>query len=275
MRKEIIYDLPADEYYSYEAVSNSRLTAFKESPAKYKWAISRDKEESDAMKFGTALHMAVLEPKRFCVRYHVIDKLDGRTKEGKEQVRHIEAFESAGISVLPRGDYEMIERIRSKFDSHQTIPAILNGVKPEVSMFWEDPDTGLQMKSRCDAFNLDYGLIVDLKSSVTAKADKFLNKAIAMGYHRQAAVYQDGAKILGQPFQDYVLIVAENTAPNEVAVSRMLPELVEVGRREYKALLASYKECLEKDHWPSYPEGIQDLGAPLWLINKLEGEYDE
>ena len=72
------------EYNLAEGVRRSDLLKLQKSPAHAKWAMEHPAEPTPALAFGTAVHMAVLEPEEFAKNYKVA-QFDARTKEGKAE----------------------------------------------------------------------------------------------------------------------------------------------------------------------------------------------
>lgn len=59
-------------------ISASALVEFCKSPKHFKWYVDRKKETTDAMKFGTAFHLAMLEPEKFMDRVKTMESLSGQ-----------------------------------------------------------------------------------------------------------------------------------------------------------------------------------------------------
>jgi hypothetical protein len=70
-------------YHSHNSISASGLKEiYKKSVFHF---LNRKFKESPAMKLGTAVHQAILEPYDFHDIYHITEKIDKRTKAGKEE----------------------------------------------------------------------------------------------------------------------------------------------------------------------------------------------
>ena len=59
--------MPSDNYHQLPGLNWSRLKYVLESPRAYRHAVDNPPSETPAMAFGTAVHMAVLEPERAAV----------------------------------------------------------------------------------------------------------------------------------------------------------------------------------------------------------------
>ena len=72
-----------EHYHSAPGISASGLKSiYKKSVYHF---INQKPFESSAMALGTAVHCAMLEPEMYYKEFHVMPKIDRRTKAGKEQ----------------------------------------------------------------------------------------------------------------------------------------------------------------------------------------------
>ena len=66
--------LTEKQYRAHKAISQSNIKDWlKMTPAAYKRSLETPKEASEAMKFGCALHMGILEPQEFSKNYAISD----------------------------------------------------------------------------------------------------------------------------------------------------------------------------------------------------------
>src|ERR1700743_2010135 len=81
---ELMKNLPREDYDNIDALNASRMSLLLKSPRHFQMNIHK---ETDAMKLGTAIHMAYLEPMLFKQRY-VSEPLqvlcDARDENGKK-----------------------------------------------------------------------------------------------------------------------------------------------------------------------------------------------
>jgi hypothetical protein len=69
------------------------------------------------MAFGSAVHCAMLEPDDFYKEYHVMPKLDRRTKVGKSEFED-QKQKASGKILLNNDDFKKIEKILVNFRNH-------------------------------------------------------------------------------------------------------------------------------------------------------------
>ena len=105
-----------DQYHSHDSISASGLkTIYKKSVYHL---INQKFKETPAMALGTAVHQAILEPDDFYDMYHVIEKINKRTKVGKEEYQ--KQLELADNKIILETDtHEIIKNILGAFRQNE------------------------------------------------------------------------------------------------------------------------------------------------------------
>ena len=74
-----------EEYHSSGYLGKSKLMKILDCPAKFKYALEHPPKPTPTLEFGTAVHMAVLEPEKFNEKYYVLpEDFNLRTNANKE-----------------------------------------------------------------------------------------------------------------------------------------------------------------------------------------------
>lgn len=269
---QVIEGMENDAYHAAEGISASGLKLIGRSPLHY-WARYIDpnrepQEETPALRLGTAIHCAVLEPLRFAAEYAVAPRVDRRTKEGKETWTAFEAeCAAAGKKVIADGEYRTCMAISERLNRHPAASVLFRNGVAELSMFWEDAETGVLCKCRPD-WLIKKTAIVDVKSTQDASASGFARSVANYEYHVQAAWYLDGVRAcLGDDApQAFIFAAFEKEAPHAVAFYNADPDMIELGRREYRRRLAIYAACKRSNVWPGYDPSITNLSLPAWVL---------
>ncbi|HUX02302.1 MAG TPA: PD-(D/E)XK nuclease-like domain-containing protein [Phycisphaerae bacterium] len=267
----IYYDVPPEIYHSWDAMSASRIKTLDDSsPKTFDWVSRHPSAPTEAMLFGSMLHVLALEPFDFAARYAVAPKADRRTKAGKAAWADFQEL-SAGKKVVTQADYELARAMAHAIHQHPTAPKMLAGGKNEVSIVWDDPAIGVRCKARLDVWR--GGLVLDIKTTIDAHPRSFERGIWNFGYHRQAAMYVNGLGVLtGEP-HDFVIVAVQKSEPFEVIARRAGESVIECGRRACERALETYKQCVTTGEWPGYDgaEGTTEtLELPEWAI-KQEG----
>jgi hypothetical protein len=257
-------DVPFMDYLSWEAVSAHDLMAVRRSPAHY-LAQGKVKQETDAMRFGTAAHAWILQPDEAAELIMVAPKVDRRTKAGKEAYAEFLA-EAGNRTIVNDEEAETLAKMAGAVNSSPAAKSVLDQAKiREASVLWRHPECW--GRGRPDAL-CKSGLIVDLKTAQDASADAFARTCANFNYHMQAAYYIDGLHIANvtPPDTAFVFVVVEKTPPFGVAVYTLSDEAIELGRQQYRSALATYEDAISTQIWGGYTAAyqIETLDLPRW-----------
>jgi len=252
-----IYDISSEQYHSGPGISRSNLMTLRDGSPYHFWYkhINENKEPeepTDAMQFGTALHTLILEPDEFDNRYFVSPKMNRTTKEGKALWAEIK--EVAGSrEIIFEDTFQELANMREAIEKNQDAVGLIKhkSCQFEKSMYWINPVTGLLCKCRPDILHPKY--VGDLKTTTSAKPDKFKYAIRDFGYHIQAAMIQEGIKELTRKtVKDFPYIVVEKTKPYVCAVYFLEDDALARGAAEYQELLITLKQHMDDQHWPGY-----------------------
>lgn len=275
-RGKLIPNQNAEDYLAVPSASNTLLGHLKKSPAHLQWALANPPKPTPAMTFGSAFHACVLEGSTFVTEWVRGSELSGRTREGKIAKKELEQKYHPS-KILKATEYDLVLKMASAVFKHPVAGALLAEARTEISTYWVDAASGVEVKGRVDVIppgdGFDYGnCLVDLKSTVDASPEYMSKAMINFGYARQGALYLS-------PFGDrsrFLLIAVEKTPPWAVAVYEISPNALAQGWREAQGLLHLWAECF-KDYdidslWPSYSTEIIPLDLPAWAYDE-EGTH--
>lgn len=263
-----IHQLTNDEYHAADGISKSGLDLIARSPAHYIASKSEPRVETPAMRAGTMLHTAILEPEMFAGNYAVQPKFDRRTKQGKADAADWDEI-FAGFIGLSQDEYDNVMRAAAAVRTHPACAFLFKKGVAEQSVFANDPETGVLVKCRPDwqAECGDLRINCDVKSSEDARFSNFQRSAYNYGYAQQSAFYSDVCEWAGLPKPDsWFFLVFEKSAPYGVVLYEPDAEFIDYGRRKYREALNTYAECLAADKWPNYAAEVQSLTLPGWAV---------
>lgn len=270
-------NISREQYERLEGVNFSTLKAMARSPAHYRHLLTHGREDSDALKIGRAVHLAVYEPELFRETCVVWD-------DGPRRGKRWDAFRTkyAGCEILTAAEHERcvalatavrLDAVAAKYVTHGRAEQTLQWTHTEEELGGV-PGFSLKCKGRVDWVPAA-GALVDLKTCRDASPDGFGRAAWSLSYCMQAAFYVDGHKAMTGEERPYVLVAAEKEAPYCVAVYRVPDIALELGREQYRALLRRLHECREANAWPGYATAEQDLTLPRWAVPFNEDENAE
>ncbi len=235
------------DYLDLPGVHFSALKHVDVSPRHYLRAVEHDRKDTDALRFGRAVHALTLTPDAADVAVWC-----GGVRRGKDW----EAFkaEHADATILTEKEADAATEMRQTIIRHPLASSILSWGEGEVSVQWTDSETGLPCKCRADWAHLDLvrGLgLYELKTARASHPRSFMRSFATMGYHAQLAFYVDGLETAaGERFRDVRVIAVEKTPPFDVCVYTIPDEVLEVGRRKYTTWLRTVAECHASGRWP-------------------------
>ena len=257
-----IYDCYTNaEYHAADGISKSDLDLIHRSPAHYKAARH---EDTPALRFGTAFHCAVLENDRFNATYTVIEG-DRRTKAVKDSIKDAEA---AGKIILTADDFNALMGMAQAVFKNPICAALLRGSLKEHSVFAELD--GVRVKCRPDGWNVEKGVLFDLKSTEDASPEGFARTVAKYRYHVQDAFYRHvvaSATNCDADDLSFIFIAVEKKPPFAVALYQ-LDELATLqGWVEARDDMRRYRDAQTSGKWCGYSPRIETLSLPRWAVS--------
>jgi len=241
------HNLTHDSYYQdTEYVSNSMLNNLTgKSPEYFRFAMDNPQPTTPAMKFGSALHMNVLQPEEFANNYVVAPKFDKRTKQGKTD--YAEFIKSNMLkTVISEQDYHLMNQMTEKIMRDSDAKTLLtNGIKEHI-IAWNNDFWDIKCRGMLDVYNKDANIIIDLKTTQDSSYYGFASSVRKFKYYKQAAFYMDAVKA-----QEFYIVAIEKNPPFSINIIQLGDNLIDMGRDLYNTDLEIYKYCLDNDYWPS------------------------
>ena len=230
-----------DQYHSHDSISASGLkTIYKKSVYHF---LNQRFKETPAMALGTAVHQAMLEPNDFYDVYHVIDKIDKRTKAGKEEYKK-QLDMANGRIVMESDNHDIIKHILKKFRENDLAQKYCKG---EIELSHYLKYENIDVRVRPDCVNRISNFISDVKTCQDNSPDAFKRDVYKWGYHLQAAFYMD---MLG--INNFKFIAVTTTYPHTVEVYTLDDDTIEFGRNAWKQAFSKWQVYKETNQPPSY-----------------------
>lgn len=239
------------DYHAHPAIGSSQLKTILKSLGHFKFEQSQKRSPTKAMNFGTCFHLAVLEPKRFKDEVVVMPEFKGTGMYAKKDQWLTENHGKLILTTEERADAMLMLKSISR---HKVASHYLVGGVPELSYFWTDKETGIECKSRPD-YRRSGGALVDIKTTQDASLEEFSRSVLSYGYHISAAHYLNGvSQVLGQKFEQFILIAVEKTEPYGVQVFEIDFGTLEKGQELCSRALLKLKTAQMADYFPIYNE---------------------
>jgi len=264
--------MPASDYHAIEALSASGIKQLLRSPLHYRTWRDTPKQPTDAMKFGTVFHAALLEP-------HTLDSVcvalpeevpDGRTTVGKEFRKQF-AAQSVGRIVITHAQRVSIDAMVDSVAQHDTAYGLLSGpLLVEPTLLWQEPIihdslSRFPAKARLDALAKDFAFILDVKTTVDASKESFARTIWNYRYDIQAAWYLDAVTTtLDVMPHSYLWLAIESEPPYACALYRADRSILDRAAHDIRKATAQYVACIDSGTWRGYSEGIEPITLPRY-----------
>lgn len=291
-RLGIFTDEPAETYYQrvLGEASNSALTIIDErSPAHYLHWVNNpdDDEETAALTFGKAFHMATLEPERFGDTYGVLPvdaprdlrHLRGAKKPSDSTLESIEWWDNwteanAGRVMLSANDYAKAAAMGASLRAYEmdfngtviTGADLFDACQKEVTVRWVDEETGLLCKLRADIWSEELAFAGDLKSCLDGSFEAFSKAIYRHRYHVQHGHYCEGFRAAGFSLRSFGFFPVEKDAPHVPASWHIDPPAEERGWAIRQRSMRKLKACMESGRWPGHTTTVQSISLPAFAF---------
>jgi hypothetical protein len=271
------------EYHAdSEWVSNSDLKLFRDSIPRYHGlriakTIQPD-DDSSARALGTAVHACLLQPDKVNDLFLQWPAGDGKTAEVKRAREAV--CRDAGCAADPKvrtfngrtivtvKEWETANRMADAARQHPLVKEMID--MPgycEQAVRVESPEFG-KMKSRFDKL-FATGHILEIKSTRRLHPEAFSRDVHTLGYHRQAAFYEDVRDLaMGSGPGVFVFAVICSIEPYETVVYSLEEKARDLGRLENYQLLAELRDRRERNDWSSRWATVQRLDLPYYAYPK-------
>lgn len=283
---KIIEGLPKADYHDTRALlSNSALSKFGDpnTPAHYKYWLDSPKESQDPVApsndnpllTGGAFHSYVLEPAVFAREYVVMpDFGDMRSSKNRALRDGWIDFEAAGRQPITPKLMDNIKGMRESLYRNRRLRRIMEKGRPEVTIVWVDPHTGIPCKVRIDWLSEIEGAALDLKSALTAATTAhprtWVNSAATHRYHVQDSFYTRGCAAVGIEITDFIFGVVEKKPPYLVGPYILDDASRIAGENLWWAEIQRLAECVTTGRWPGYSEDIMEVSLPRYALAAAE-----
>jgi len=241
-------------------------------PAHYRYEQDHPSPPKRAYDLGHAAHRMVLGAGAELV---LIDARDYRTKAAQEA--RDAAYDAGQTPLLPH-EWAAAEAMARAVREHPLAGRLYADGRPEVSLFWTDPETGVPLKARLDWLpNSRPGrpvLVPDLKTIAGLAHPSVLSRPIDdYRYHMQAAMYLDGLAACGLTPPEgaaFLNVFVEKEPPHLVQVVQIDHRDIELGRGLNRAAMEIWRDCTTSGVWPGYPVEIATVSLPPYARRRHE-----
>jgi hypothetical protein len=224
---------------------------------------------------GKAAHDLLLLSERWPECYHVLPEgfSFAKTKAMAEEIAEAEEARGAGKVLLTAEQAESVEAMAASLRRNEFAAAALQNGESEVTLVWQDPETGVWLRARPDFLPHKRLIVPDLKTAADGAPKAFQRAIASHGYHQSAALYSDGIKaIFGEFPRHWLHIVLEKEPPHVVSLYELPAEDIERGLWLNRKAIRRFAECLSADKWPGYSDDVSAVGLPGWDRKQIDDD---
>ncbi|UFS59501.1 PD-(D/E)XK nuclease-like domain-containing protein [Subtercola endophyticus] len=263
----LVTDMNEATYHARPELSSTQARQILDSPARFEYARTHPQAPKKAFDLGSAVHSKVLG-----VGYgiEVLNFESWRSKDA--QIARDETYAAGLIPMLPH-ELGPVDEMSEAILSHKTARQIFeqDGIA-EASVFATDPTTGVPLRARFDWFA---PVCADLKTTAKdASKDTFAKTVASFGYDTQRGHYLDTLRFATGETRELVFVVVETNPPHLVAVHQLDRIFADMGHLKARRAREIYAECTESGVWPGYPDEVQLVIPPTWLVYQDAEKYE-
>jgi PDDEXK-like domain of unknown function (DUF3799) len=273
----VIKDMEFEEYCKLDGINQSLLVKYNQRPD----MVTVVEEESPALLFGSQFHTYLLEPDKFNKDIVIIPS-DIKVRRGSAW----EAFSAKHIGkiLLHQSEYdkqtEQMQNMVVSLNSgkYETARKLIERCKHrELSVTWRNQRHDCDCKARLDLFDEEYGIIADVKTTITAVPEEWLRKELYSGRapHFQPAWYLDVVQSeIDNGVITFLWILFEKEAPYGISVVKASPaelgdgDMVELGKQQIDKILPKYLADKQENYFAGLPDTIVNGRLPDWYFNQ-------
>ena len=257
--KNVIENMSNQEYHMRDGISSSAVKAvFKKSLAH--WKGEKRNANNPAFAMGSAVHANLLEKERNLV-------VKGPKTKSSVAFKNLKANLTEDQILLTEVEYNVANCItkgaldNSVCSSYLNHPDRLN----EVSIFAEDPISGLTLKTRPDLMIESEQTVFDVKTTQDASPKGFLKECVKYGYFLQGAHYLYTCKLAGYDVKKFSFIACEKTAPYVSHLHVMGNEIMHWGMKHLHKTLATIAKAEKQSDYSTNWGDYTVIEKPAWL----------
>lgn len=287
--KDGIYtDISIEDYHRSAGYSATQLKYAKQSLKHFRMYLDGkiEKPTGSHFGFGNSFELALLAQEEYARRVAVlpdrewVTELSGEyekpraTKKYKEQYEKF-MKENAGkyiINDVGAESYETVKEMLSSCYQDKMIQGLIKNTEYQLSCYWTDPETGIQLKTRPDFVKRKKNVIVNVKTTIDGSPKGFQRDCVEHDYYLQAIIEITGciASGLMEKVDNYFWLVVEKVPPYNATVYDFRSEDIASMRMTLEYTLNKIKKAQEADVWPGYSQeadnehGILTMALPTW-----------
>lgn len=276
MENGIYTDISIDAYHANTShISATSIKEAKSSLKQFDWFRRGLMPESKGMHFGfgNAFELALLDGGNFEKQVAILqdsywcslaleEKPELKVPRSSAKYKAEESkFMSANqgkylINDKGKESFEAIEHMLESCYKDETIKKLITGTEYQLSLFWSDKATGLNLKTRPDICQRKKNVIVNLKTILDGSPKSFSRELANYNYPLQACVEIRGCMGSGlmEKVDNYFWLVVEKLPPYNATLYEFDKADIESCMVEYDFLIHKISKAIKENDFPGYQD---------------------
>lgn len=285
-------DISIEDYHSNRShISATGLKIAKRSLKEFNWFRTGKIEHDDKTHFsaGNAFELALFDKIAFENKVAIMQTeqwraealMDKPTLKAPKMSAYYKqceenfAFANKGKYLIPdvgEDSFEMVENMLESCYKDEMIQRLIKNTEYQLSLFWDEPKTGLKLKTRPDICQVKKNVVVNLKTCIDGSPAAFSKDLAKYDYPLQAVIEIMGCMETGlMPHVDnYFWLVVEKRPPYNATIYEFDPSDIAAGMDEMEYLFTKVKKAMDENLFPGYSDrsdnkyGILTAQLPAW-----------
>jgi exodeoxyribonuclease VIII len=290
MNNGIYTDISISDYHRNTShISATSIKQAKKSLSLWKWNQTHPQETKLHFEFGNAFELALLDKGNFERQVAILQSTAWVAKalEEKPELKvpknstcykaEENKFTSANegkyiIHDVGDQSYECIEHMLESCYRDATIQKLIKNTEYQLSLFWTDDKTGVNLKTRPDICKRKKNVIVNLKTTNDGSPEAFSRELAKYDYALQAVIEIRGCIESGlmSSVDNYFWLTVEKVPPFNATLYEFDKSDQSYSQDELDFLLTKIKRANEENMYPGYGDradnqyGILTAHIPAW-----------
>lgn len=265
-------DIPEPTYHALPGLSSTGIKKMLDAPAVFRQYQEQGEAPREAFDAGSAAHAKILGVGSGVIAYpdeHLTKSGNVSTK--KDTVTWAEEQRAAGLVPVSPGQIAAVNAMAEAVLAHPDAGPLLEHGMAEVSLIWDDPETGARCRGRIDYVRTDT-LLVDLKTAESPRPATWNYKAEDHGYFEQAVHYGNGWELLTGVRARFLTVVVDKKPPHMVFVAEYDEQTCDKAAENVQRAIDAYAKGIATDEWPGIGAGIHRITATRRYLNRENEE---
>lgn len=288
-------DISIQDYHENKThFSATQLKIAKRSLKEFYWYINgkMEKPKGTHLNFGNAFELALLDKKGFenevaieQTKYWASLAMNSNPTLTKPKASKIYgefadtfALANEGKYCIPdvgENSYETIEHMLESCYQDAVIQKLIQNTEYQLSLFWTDEESGLNLKTRPDICKRKKNVIINLKTAVDGSPKAFSRDMANYEYPLQACIEMMGSLKTGlmETVDNYFWLVVEKQPPFNATIYEFAQDDISWCMDNLRYVINKVKRALDEKSFPGYSDnadnkyGIVTAQIPLYYKN--------